>query len=60
MAGTQAIDMLAPLIEAAIEDSQAEQARWQLEADAEAEDQLRREQQYWEDYHQGLYPEATN
>ncbi len=52
----QAIDGLAGIIESAIEASQPDQTRWQLEDDADQEEQVRREERFWRDYHAGMYP----
>ena len=47
----QPVDLLAPLIHAAIEASQPDQIRWQLEDDADREEQVRREERFWHKYH---------
>ncbi len=47
----QIVDLLAPMIEATIENGQDEQATWQREHDAEKEDLAWREELYWADYH---------
>ncbi len=52
-----AIDKLAPIIADAIQQSREEQDAWQKQHDAEIQAQQEREQQFWSDYHAGLYPE---